>query len=317
MNDEAWEQTQQDLEGHFLQSAVWAKFQAALGRVPVRAAGDGWGYQGFLTRGRGVRYLYVPYGPTVRKAGGMEAAVAEWKRNDAGADFVRCEPVGSVSADQLRLLGLKRAKEWQPEHTLVVDLARDEEELRREMQSGHRNSINTAAERGLTFRRGEGPEDFEAFLLFMHETSARTGFRPHPDSYFRKMMQALEPAGAAKLFVAEHEGQPVAVAIAFDYEGMRAYAHAASHPEARKLRVSAPLVWHMMLDAKEGGMREFDLWGVAPEGAPPNHPWAGFSGFKRAFGGTERAYAGTWELPLKPLKYRAYAAAKRLLGRGE
>jgi lipid II:glycine glycyltransferase (peptidoglycan interpeptide bridge formation enzyme) len=145
----------------------------------------------------------------------------------------------------------------------------------------------------------------------------RTGFRPQSDSYLRKMMMVLEPLGVAKLFVAEHEGKVAAAAIAFDYDGTRAYAHAASHPEARKLRATAPLVWHMMMDAKKAGMGRFDLWGVAPVDAGPKHPWAGFSAFKRGFGGEEVTYSGTWELPLKPLKYKAYQAAKRVLrGRG-
>jgi lipid II:glycine glycyltransferase (peptidoglycan interpeptide bridge formation enzyme) len=318
MNDDTWEQRQAELGGHFLQSAAWGKFQEALGKRVVRQNGEDWSSQGLETRGRGgVKYLYSPYGPTVKAAAGLEQAVGEWKRNEAGLDFVRCEPMGEVSADELQRLGLSRVKEWQPAHTLVVDLSLSEEDLRHGIDSGHRNAINTAEQRDLSFREGQGPADFEAFLLFIHETAVRTGFRPQSDDYLRKIMQILGPLGAAKLFVAEHDGKAAGAAIAFDYKGTRAYAHAASHPDARKLRLGAPLVWYMMMDAKAVGMSSFDLWGVAPADAPPDHPWAGFSQFKRAFGGTEREYAGTWELPLKPLKYKAYQAAKKVLRRAD
>jgi lipid II:glycine glycyltransferase (peptidoglycan interpeptide bridge formation enzyme) len=126
------------------------------------------------------------------------------------------------------------------------------------------------------------------------------------------MLEVLMPIGAAKLFLAEYEDKAVSVSIALDYEGTRGYAHTGNDPEARKLRATAPLVWAMMLDAKEHGLARFDLWGIAPEGAPAGHPWAGFTEFKRAFGGTEIAYNGTWELPLKKAKYGLWSLAKRV-----
>ncbi len=311
-NDDTWSQIQLELGGHALQSAAWAAFQQRLGREMVREVGEGWSYQGFIMRSRGgVRYLYCPYGPTLGDRGAMEQVVESWA--GLNVDFVRCEPVGGVSEAVLRRLGMRLVQEVQPRHTLMVDLTLDEEELRRGLSSGHRNAINGAERRGLSFRAGSEAGDLEHFLNLIHATAARTGFRPHGDEYFRAMLETLGPMGAAKLFVAEHEGRVVAAAISLDYAGTRAYLHAASDVEARKLQMAAPLVWRMMLDGKEAGMTAFDLWGIAPEGAPASHPWSGFTQFKRAFGGAQRDYVGTWELPVRPLRYRAYAFSKRLL----
>jgi vancomycin resistance protein VanK len=67
----------------------------------------------------------------------------------------------------------------------------------------------------------------------------------------------------------------------------------------------------MILEARAEGRRHFDFWGVLPADRP-GHPWAGLSQFKKSFGGRLVPRAGTWELPVHPLRYRAYALLRRL-----
>jgi lipid II:glycine glycyltransferase (peptidoglycan interpeptide bridge formation enzyme) len=49
---------------------------------------------------------------------------------------------------------------------------------------------------------------------------------------------------------------------------------------------------------------------VAPEDQP-NHKWAGFTAFKKSFGGREVTYPGTWDLPVKKVRYGAYQLARK------
>lgn len=56
--------------------------------------------------------------------------------------------------------------------------------------------------------------------------------------------------------------------------------------------------WAAIRAAAEAGCRDYDLWGVPPPGAGPDHPWHGLGFFKAEFGGEEVAYAGAWELVL-------------------
>ena len=291
-----------------LQGRPWAQFQQALGQQIVWAEGEGWSWLGTVTKGRGVHYLYAAYGPSVVSKDGLVGALASLKAaaKVLDLDFVRCEPIG-VTDEVVAQSGLRRVKMIQPQHSLIVDLTQDEEQLRAALSSSHRNTINGAERRELTLRSSTDMADLDSFLELTHATARDRGILPHPDSYYRTMLEVLMPLGAAKLFLAEHEGRPVSVSIALDYEGTRGYAHTGNDPEARKLRATAPLVWAMMLDAKQQGMARFDLWGIAPEGAPKGHSWAGFTEFKRAFGGTEVAYSGTWELPLKQAKYRLWS----------
>ncbi len=312
VSDEAWQAIQAKLNGHFLQSVSWGHFQRALGMELARAAEDAWAYQGIVTRSRGLTYLYVPYGPALIEGAAMGGVTASWRRGEP-VDFVRFEPMGTVSLEVLASLGARPVAEVQPAHTAVLSLEAEEAVLRSGLSSGHRNAVNGAGRRGLTFRASTDPADGARFLELIHQTAARTGFRPHSDRYYQTMLDTLIPEGAARLFMAEHEGAVVAAAIAFDGAGVRYYAHAAARPEARQLQAAAPLVWQMITDAKAQGLREFDLWGVAPEGAADGHPWAGFTAFKLAFGAQRRDYAGTWELPLRPFKHRLYRLAKTAL----
>ena len=76
--------------------------------------------------------------------------------------------------------------------------------------------------------------------------------------------------------------------------------------------LSGKLTIQLILDAKAKGLKSFDFWGIAPEGAPSTHPWAGFTNFKKTFSGTEVDYAGTYDIILNPAKYRLYQFTRKL-----
>jgi lipid II:glycine glycyltransferase (peptidoglycan interpeptide bridge formation enzyme) len=299
---------------HVLQGATWARFQEELGRKPVELSGEGWSCRGYIVSSRGVTYLYCPYGPTLDKAGAMAEVVPAWEELGEKLDFVRFEPMGPVTAAELEELGARKVKDFQPRLTQVMDLTKSDEELWHDVESGHRNAINGAERRGLKFRMSTEPRDGRIFLNLLEETVKRTGFKAFSPRYLELQYRTLMPLGAMKLFIAEHEGRPVAASLGLDGETVRCYLHAAAAPEARKLKAPAPLVWQMMMDARAAGKTQFDLWGVSPA-EEADHPWHGFSEFKRGFGGEQVEYMGTWELPLSKLKYRLLQSAKRFMGR--
>jgi lipid II:glycine glycyltransferase (peptidoglycan interpeptide bridge formation enzyme) len=67
-----------------------------------------------------------------------------------------------------------------------------------------------------------------------------------------------------------------------------------------------------MMDAKDQGFKVFDFWGIAPENAPKDHPWAGFTASKKGFGGYEVDYCGTYDIVLNKSKYRLYNLARKV-----
>ena len=308
--------------GHLMQSRSWMEVQRALGDQIVHQRGEGWRWAGVHHRGRGVAYLYLPYGPALEHADRLGDAIDAIRAAGAelGVDFVRVEPdlevtSGSDAADAEAVLaarGAARVRSVQPRHTLVLDLRRTEEELRAELLSGRRRSINAAARKGVSIRRTREPGDVEEFLRLIRMTGERNRFDPHPDQYYRTVCTTLFGLQAASLYLAEVEGQSVAGVIAFESPTTGYYAHAADDPErSRQIVAAAPLAWQIVLDCRAEGRTTFDFWGVIPDDSV-DHPWAGFSRFKKTFGGRLVTRPGTFDLPLRPWRYRAYRAAREM-----
>lgn len=314
---------------YFLQGPAWADFQRALGRTVHEQAGPGWRFLAVEESNPAGKLLYAPYGPVAETLAAFDAALAALTdlARRCGAVFVRVEPVsaGFGAADAgavLRRRGLVPAPaNQQPELSWIVDLDRDFKDVLADMKPVNRNLYRNIHKKDVTFRTSQDPEDIRVLLNFLHMTAARNGFKPQSDEYLSQVARSLMPAGAATLFIAERHGGPIAAALAYDSADTRTYAHAALDDSHRKLSAGIPLLVTLMADAKEKGLTYVDLWGVAPADQP-EHKWAGFTAFKKSFGGREIAYPGTWDLPVRKLRYGAYQlarhaaqAARTLLGK--
>jgi hypothetical protein len=208
--------------------------------------------------------------------------------------------------------GAVRVRSVQPRHTLVLDLHRSEEELRGEMLSGRRRSINAATRKGISIQRTREAVEVEEFIRLIHRTGERNRFDPHADEYYQTVCTTLFGLGAASLYLAKAGGESVAGVIAFESATTGYYAHAADDPErSRQIVAAAPLAWQIVRDCRAEGRTAFDFWGVIPDDSA-DHPWAGFSRFKKTFGGRMITRPGTFDLPLRPLRYRAYQAAQEM-----
>lgn len=310
-----WDEQQLNLSAHFLQGHGWAIFQEALGKKIYYASGKSWSWVAIYEANTFGSRLYTPYGPTASSPASLTKAIAALIEcgNELDVDFVRIEPAAPNAKKVLRQLHAKRAhRDIQPKNTLVKDLNRPDDELFAEMMSTNRRLYRRAAETGFTFRQSYEPSDVKLFLDMVHQVAARTGIQPHSDKYFTTMAEILFPLKAATLFIAEHNGSPVSTSIVFEDDRTRYYAHAGNAESARKLQPSVYLVGHMIFDAKAQGKQHFDYYGVTPPHAPKTHKWAGFSQFKRSFGGREVEYAGTWEIPIKRTRYQAYRLFTRI-----
>ncbi|QCB98457.1 peptidoglycan bridge formation glycyltransferase FemA/FemB family protein [Arthrobacter sp. PAMC25564] len=303
---------------YFLQGPAWAGFQRALGRTVHEQAGPGWSFLAVEESNPAGKLLYAPYGPVAGTLPAFDAALAaltELARR-CGAVFVRIEPVaagfGAADADAvLRSRGLRPAPaNQQPELSWIVDLDRDFKDVLAGMKPVNRNLYRNIHKKGVTFRSSQDPAEVAVLLEFLHLTAARNGFKPQSDEYLRQVARSLMPAGAATLFIAELEGTPIAAALAYDSADTRTYAHAALDDTHRKLSAGIPLLVTLMADAKEKGLQHVDLWGVAPADQP-DHKWAGFTAFKKSFGGRGIAYPGTWDLPVRKLRYGGYQLARK------
>ncbi|MGK0721632.1 lipid II:glycine glycyltransferase FemX [Leucobacter sp. W1478] len=313
--------------GHFLQSAAWGRLQEARGRTVVVLSGDDWRAQAFVERGRLNSRLYAPYGPELDQESALGPALAALRAEARrlGAAFVRVEPTLTAEGPALGIpgaklseLGLRRVARVQPEHTQRIDLSRPFDDVLRGMSKSARNLHRNYASKGLSVRMSEDPDDIEQLIRLLGEVTDRTGMHAHSSDYLRLQARTLMPSGDAKMYLVDFQGEvaPVAAALIYDDAERRYYGHAAADTAHRKLSPGGILVSTMIEQAHQNGQGEFDLYGVVPPEIK-DHPWSGFSDFKRSFGGTQFDYSGTWELPVKRLSYAVYSWARKLVSERE
>ncbi|TAK89072.1 peptidoglycan bridge formation glycyltransferase FemA/FemB family protein [Patescibacteria group bacterium] len=313
----SWDEQLERNGGSIVQSRHWAEFQDALGHQPVWQQEDDYQWLGSVWTSHGLRYLVCSYGPVLAK--GADPAPAVKSLIDAGrqlgVDFIRLDPQDHRFAKELKAKGARHIADNQPSHTQVVDLTKSLDELRGDLASGHRNLINGTERRGVSIAQVSDRHNLNKFIEMLKDTARRSHTVFQDDYYFQTLWSTLQPADVAKLYVASVDGQPVAGAIFLDCGKTRSYLYAGAWQEKnRQAKASVSLVWQAMMDAKDAGMTKFDLWGIAPTD-DPKHSWAGITRFKQGYGGAQVEYAGTWDIPLKPQKYRLYTVYRRLRGR--
>jgi vancomycin resistance protein VanK len=204
-----------------------------------------------------------------------------------------------------------------PQFKYEIPLAgRTEGELLRGMNQQWRRNIKKAAKEGVEVTVGGGAEDLKAFHdLYLH-TAERDRFTPRPLRYFETMFAALsaETPERITLYLARHQGDLVAATILVRVGAHAVYAYGASATDKREVRGSNACQWAMIRDALAAGCDVYDLRGITPT-LDADDPHVGLVRFKSGTGGRAVRYVGEWDLPLRPMVYRAFALYMRRRGR--
>ncbi|MDR1032901.1 MAG: peptidoglycan bridge formation glycyltransferase FemA/FemB family protein [Candidatus Nomurabacteria bacterium] len=329
------------MEKHFLQSKAWARFQKSLGKQVFEDSGPGWSYLAILETTPLGKYLYLPYGPTIRDKNAFVSACKALRSlaEAQSALLIRIEPTDVIDTIMLSHEGFVKIKEVNPEHTWVLDLTQSEKQILAGMKQNNRNLLNNYAKKGFHIHHTTDPNKVTYLTSLLSNVATHNKIHTHPASYFKKQ---VSEAGATLYYVtlgsanqsissqiskngksfsdeSRNDGHEerrrdgadgeavIAAALIYDSPTTRYYAHAAADYAHRKLSAGTVLVAQMILDAKAKGLKTFDFYGITTS-ENPNHPWYGFTKFKRSFGGAPLTYLGDWDLPTKKsrLKYRLF-----------
>lgn len=298
---------------HFLSSRAWAEFRQALGEATLHREADGWSYLALIQKVGFFKKFYCPYSPVIYQNSSLDELFTDLDKQakKAGAILTQIEPMGAIAASDLQSHGFEKIKSIQPELTWVLDLSQSEEEILAGMNSTNRNIYRNYSKKGLEFSQTESMTDIESILDLLRGVAKYNKANLHQNDYLRKQAEVLFKIGAMKCFVIRLNGQIVAGALVYDGDDTRYYAHAAADYEHRKLNPGAALLAEMIFDAKKAGLEWFDFYGIT-DSDDPKHPWAGFTAFKKSFGGQEKRYLGTWQKINRPLLYRLYYSLKKL-----
>ena len=321
LDAQSWNETVVRAGGSFLQSSEWGTFQRSLGREIVRLSAPS--FVALLIKHElplGGSYLYCPRGPVSLQSAGLPAEglanfVDHVRALESGAVFLKIEPEWPSDTSARDVLGghgfTQSRTSLQPSSTLMLDLSQPEEQILAGMKKGRRYDIRLAERKGVSARK-LGLEERDTFLQMLAETARRDRFRIHPPAYYREMLEQFEDGADGKPFVelwgAEYAGELLAINLVLFWGERMTYLHAASSSKHRDVMAPAFLQWRVLNEAKRRGYKAYDLWGIS-------EAWIGVTRFKKAFGGAEVNYVGSYELALQPFRYRIYALLQTLRAR--
>lgn len=194
-----------------------------------------------------------------------------------------------------------------PPETLYLDVTPSEEDLLAAMSPKWRYNVRLAARRGVTVREDSSPAAVSQLFSVLREAAARGEFFLEPLPFFAALHQHLIRPGFARLLLAECEGRPgdrhegerqlLGAMLLVTYGDRATYLYGGTSNLERQRMAGYALQWAAITAAKSAACGTYDFYGFEPYG-DPEHLFAGFSRFKRGFGGTPKRFIGAHELVL-------------------
>ncbi|MFI3313971.1 MAG: peptidoglycan bridge formation glycyltransferase FemA/FemB family protein, partial [Eubacteriales bacterium] len=148
-----------------------------------------------------------------------------------------------------------------------------------------------------------GKEMVPDFARIMLETGVRDGFVTRQPEYFANMLDNLGEEHC-RLYMAFHEGKPIAGTLAIAYGDKVWYLYGASSNQSRNLMPNYLLQWSMIQWAQELGCRIYDFRGVSGDLSEDN-PLYGLYKFKKGFNGDFTEFVGEMDLVLNNFIYQS------------
>ena len=301
-----------------LQGWGYGEARRVLGQVPVRyliqRSGQTVGALQLIRKRLvpGLSVLYAPRGPALESLD-LLPDVAEAVRKVARPTdtLLKIEPPSPIPADDTvpipgEYSPFRRAESEQPEHTIVADLTRTEEEMFAGLNQMARRNVRTAGKLGVVAGRDD---DFEAFWEIFTATNERAKLGAFPRAYYETMLrEGNAHGGEAYIVLSRFEGKALAGGFFLAMGTGTYYLFGGSVRDDRTQAdgkpykdVKAPdaFYWNAMLEAKRRGYTLFDFWGIPRVLDEEKHSFGVFK-MKLKFS-EQRVWYPAYDLNLNPV----------------
>ena len=149
--------------------------------------------------------------------------------------------------------------------TLVLDLTRSVDAIRKSLDSKWRNQLNRSEKNGLSVLEGTGNGLYERFAGVYREMIGRKKFRSSVDiDVFSEVQRNLPEAQKMRIFICEFQGMAVAATVGTSIGDTGIYLFGATSNHGKELKGSYLLQWRMIGWMKEQGCHLCDLGGNPP-----------------------------------------------------
>ena len=304
-------------EANFLQSWDFYEFYANFGHEIVRRiALDDKGkivaaWAGQVEPARRGRHLSIAGGPILdwTKKSLVKKTFEDIKAQTEARNctFARVRPQLELSEKAEKIFrenGLRKAPMYlSVEYAGVLDLTESEEELMKNMRQRLRRALRKAAKNDITVEKSTNPQDIHTFYQIQLQTAKRHDFFAFGEDFLTKQFAAFAQNQEAVLYTAKYGDEILAQNFMIFYGNEASYHYGVSSELGTKLSGAPLLHLEAMRDARERGIKRYNLWGIVAED-DTKHRFYGVSVFKRGFGVDELKYLPAHDLVVKPLSYQ-------------
>lgn len=299
---------------HIVQSPEWAEFKNAYGTKTVSCG------EIFYSK------HHLPFSPYfVAYCPKVNPFLIDWDRLEESLKNENCISINfdvpnvtkgthdEVKATEIfKTRCIKSAKETFAGNTIIVDLAKNEDELIKNMHPKHRYNMKLAQKHGVVVEKGKDTADFETFWKLLYATSLRQKYYVHPKRYYQKIWEVLSPKGMCHMLTAKHNGEALSSWMLFSYNNVFYYPYGGSSDKLHNLFPSNLLGWEAIKLGKELSCYTFDMWGASKNPNDQNDPWWGFTNFKLKFGGQLVEFMDSYDFVVNEHVYKIFNLANNL-----
>jgi peptidoglycan pentaglycine glycine transferase (the first glycine) len=331
---------QQDKD--FLQSEEWRKFQESAGRKTYSVNGKNFSAS-VIEHSLPIvgKYFYIPRGPVIQSSAfffpdssgnsskpSFSNIINLAKENKAG--WIRFEPASEEILEIIKksvgtnFKFVRSPHDMQPREILVMDITKSEEELLAEMKQKTRYNIKLAQKKNIKVSSQQSSDSekyIDEFIRLVKITAKRDGITPHPESYYRQMLETI-PSDILKLYVAEYDRKVIAANLMIFFGKNTIYLHGASDNEYRNVMAPYLLQWQAIQDAKKAGCEEYDFGGVKGSCSTATNfklsdsykSWSGITKFKTGFAPNTKPveFPGSYDIIINHTKYKLYKIMQKM-----
>jgi len=321
-NKDKWENfLKQCEEKTFLDSWNWAEFQKRLDkkvwRLSIKESSELKGVATVIKiDARRGTFLFVPHGPVCKpEIRSKQDLVRSLLQNikslaeEENASFLRVGPIWERNENNEKAfdeLGFKKAPLFKhPELTWELDITLPERGLLKNMRKSTRRSIRKAPDKGVETFKSKDVDDLDKFYELYEKVVERNNFVPFSLDYIKKEFSTFSEDDQILTIFSRYKGEILSSAVVVYWQDSAFYHHGASDLKY-DVPISHPVQWEAIKEAKRRNCSAYNFWGVAPKGAPDDHPWSGLTMFKTGFGGERKKYVKTRDFPTSLTYWATY-----------